>query len=158
MNLNQETDLLRKVPLFEKLEPSRLKLLAFTSQSLTFEDGEVIFNAGEEADCAYVLMKGEVDIIVDTEAGQKVAGTLKQNELFGELALINNSPRSSGLRARGEVVALRIADEMFLKLVGENPSVALSVMRQLSMKLARTHGLYEEVRRELERLGHQPSA
>ena len=152
MDLHQETDLLRKVPMFSKLDPSKLKLLAFTSQSLSFEDGEEIFKAGDPADSAYVIMKGEVDIIVETDAGEMVAGVLKTNELFGELAVLTNSPRSTALRARGELVAMRITDEMFLKLLAENSEVALDVMRQLSMKLTRTHHQYEELRREYERI------
>ena len=152
MDLHQETDLLRKVPMFSKLEPSKLKLLAFTSQSLTFEDGELIFSAGDPADAAYVIMEGEVDIMADSAAGEVVAGTLKRNEIFGELAVLNNAPRATALRARGNLVAMRITDEMFLKLLAENPEVALDVMRQLSIKLTRTHHLYEEMRREVEHL------
>lgn len=156
MDLHQETDLLRKVPMFSKLEPSKLKLLAFTSQSLSFEDGEEIFKAGDPADSAYVIMKGEVNIIVETDSGERVAGILKTNELFGELAVLTNAPRSTALRARGDLVAMRITDEMFLKLLAENPEVALDVMRQLSIKLTRTHHQYEALRRQLERLGHSP--
>ena len=157
MDLQQETDLLRKVPMFSKLEPAKLKLLAFTSQSLSFDDGEEIFHVGEPVDSAYVIMQGEVDVISDTESGEVVATTLHRNELFGELAVLTNAPRSASLRARNGLVAMRISDEMFLRLLAENPDVALDVMRQLSVKLTRTHQNYEVLRRELERLGHSPS-
>ena len=56
MGLLKETEVLRKVPMFAKLEPSKLKLLAFTSEFQTFEDGEVLFHAGDPADCAFVIM------------------------------------------------------------------------------------------------------
>lgn len=158
MDLHQETDLLRKVPMLSKLDSSKIKLLAFTSQSLTFEDKEIIFNAGDRADCAYVIMDGEVDIIAETDGGEVVAGTLKKNELFGELGVFTNAPRSAALRARGKLVAMRITDELFLKLLAENPEVALDVMRQLSMKLTRRHHQYEELRREYDRLGRGVNA
>ncbi|MCP5150815.1 MAG: cyclic nucleotide-binding domain-containing protein [Ectothiorhodospiraceae bacterium] len=151
MDLQTEVELLRKVPMFAKLEPAKLKLLAFTSQALTFEDGEMIFRAGEHADSAYVIMDGEIEILSPTDAGPVVSGLLGRNELFGELAVLTNSPRSAALRARGAVRALRISDDMFLKLLAENSEVALDVMRQLSVKLTRTHHQYEELRRELER-------
>ena len=150
-------DSVLKVPMFSKLEPSKLKLLAFTSQSLSFDEGEEIFHVGEPADSAYVIMAGDVDIISESESGEVVAATLHKNELFGELAVLTNSPRSASLRARNGLVAMRITDEMFLKLLAENPEVALDVMRQLSVKLTRTHTKYEVLRRELERLGHSPS-
>ena len=99
MDLQQETDLLRKVPMFSKLDPSKLKLLAFTSQSLSFDDGEEIFHVGEPADSAYVIMHGEVDIIAETDAGEVVAGTLQRNELFGELAVERGEGRVIDARA-----------------------------------------------------------
>ena len=57
-------------------------------------------------------------------------------------------------------MAMRISDEMFLRLLAENSEVALDVMRQLSRKLARTHRQYEELRRELQRreAGHANGA
>ncbi len=151
MDLRQETECLRKIPLFAKLEPSKLKLLAFTSEYLTFEDGDVLFCVGDPADCAYVVMSGEVEILAQTEAGDIVAGTLGDNQLFGELALLNSAPRSATLRAKGRLEVLRITDEMFLQLVTENPDVALEVMRQLSDKLARSHQKVEGLQSELHR-------
>jgi CRP-like cAMP-binding protein len=135
--LLKEADTLRKVPLFAKLEPSRLKLLAFTSECLTYEDGEIVFQEGDAADAVFVIMDGELEILIDTETGRRVVGTLGKDELFGELAVLNNAPRSATLRAKGHLSALRIAADMFLTLLTENPGVALAVMRQLSIKLAR---------------------
>ena len=152
LSLQEEADLLRRVPMFSKLEPSKLKLLAFTSESLTFEDGEVLFYLGDPADCAYVIMEGAVDVLSDTDDGLVVATTLRANELFGELGVITNETRSATLRASGTLQALRISDEMFLKLLADNADLALDVMRQLSLKLTRTHRQYEEARRDLARL------
>ena len=139
MELLKEAETLSKVPLFAKLESSKLKLLAFTSQLMTYENGEVLFNEGDQADAAFVIMDGEVEILAETQTGAVVVGTLGKDQLFGELALLNSAPRSATLRAKGQLRALRIADDMFLKLVTENPGVALEVMRQLSDKLARSH-------------------
>lgn len=152
MDIQKETQSLRNVPMFAKLDPSKLKLLAFTSQSLHFDHGEVLFRVGDRADCAYVVLRGEVEILAETDAGEVVAGLLGKNELVGELAILTNSPRSATIRAKGEVVALRIAEDMFLKLVAENSEVALDVMRQLSAKLARSHHQFEELQSELQRL------
>ncbi len=66
LNISQEAELLRKVPMFSKMESSKLKLLAFTSESLTFETGESLCHAGDPADCAYVIMSGEVEIVGET--------------------------------------------------------------------------------------------
>ena len=151
LNLHEEAELLRRVPMFSRLESSKLKLLAFTSESLTFEDGEVLFHRGDPADCAYVIMEGAVDILSDSDEGVTVAAKLRANELFGELGVITNETRSATLRASGTLQALRISDEIFLRLLADNADLALDVMRQLSLKLTRTHRQYEDARRELAR-------
>ncbi len=149
MDLFEEADLLRNVPMFAKLSPSKLKLLAFTSQSLTYKDGEVLFRAGDPADYAYVIMDGAIDILIDTEGGEVVAGTLGKNDLVGELAVLTKSPRSATIRAKGRLVALCIRDDIFLKLLSDNPEVSLHVIRELSAKLIRTHKQLEEAERKL---------
>jgi len=151
-NIQKESDLLRNVPMFAKMDFSKLKLLAFTSQCLSFDDGEVLFQEGDSADSVYVIVSGEVEIVADTGGGQFVAGTLGKNQLFGELAVLTQSPRSATLRAKGDLVALRISDEMFLKLLAENSGVALDVMRQLSEKLMLSHRQFEELKGELQKL------
>ncbi len=139
MELLKEAETLRKVPLFAKLDSSKLKLLAFTSQSVTFENGEILFRAGDPADAAYVVLSGEVEIVAEADQGDVVYGTLGPNQLIGELAVISKTQRTATLRAKGVLQVLRIGDEAFLKLVTENPDVALEVMRQLSDKLIRAH-------------------
>ncbi|MDH3314657.1 MAG: cyclic nucleotide-binding domain-containing protein [Gammaproteobacteria bacterium] len=152
MGIQNETELLRNVPTFAKLDPSRLKLLAFTSQCLNFDDGEILFRQGDRADSAYVIMSGEVDIVADTGGTQFVAGTLGRNQMFGELGVLTKTPRSATLRAKGELVALRISDDIFLKLLAENSEVALDVMRQLSEKLILSHHQVEELKGEVQKL------
>ncbi len=152
MDLMQETDLLRKVPMFAKLDASRLKLLAFTSELLVFDDGDELFHIGDNADCAYVIMGGAVDVVTETDTGSMVVSTLKQNQLFGELALLNNAPRNATLVANGNLTAMKITGEMFLRLLSENSDLALDVMRQLSDKLARSHLKVEVLQK---RLGQQ---
>ena len=149
--------MLHKVPMFAKLELSKLKLLAFTSELCTYDDGEVLFEAGDAPDSAYVIMGGAVEIVAETEAGPVVEGVLGTNELFGELGVLTSSPRSATIRAQDELVALRITDEMFLKLLAENPEVALDVMRQLSEKLVRSHEQFVKLQKRLQQLEHPQS-
>ena len=151
MDLNKESNALRKVPMFAKLEPSKLRLLAFTSQLLTFEDGEILFNKGDPSDGAYLVLDGDVEVLVGSGDDVAVAGVLGINELVGEMGVLANAPRSATIRARGQVVALRIETDSFLDLLANNPSVSLDVMRQLSLKLALAHQRYEEL--QLQTLG-----
>lgn len=155
MDMMQETDLLRKVPMFAKLEASKLKLLAFTSELLVFDDGDELFHIGDSADCAYVIMDGTIDVVTETDTGPMVVTTLQQNQLFGELALLNNAPRNATLLAVGNITVMKITGEMFLRLLSENSDLALDVMRQLSNKLAKSHHKVEALQK---RLGQQDEA
>ena len=148
MDLAEETDLLRKIPMFAKMETSKLKLLAFASEIVSFEDGDIVFNSGDSADYAYVIMEGAVDIITETETGPIVTATLRENQLIGELGLLNNTPRIAKLIAHGELRAMKITADMFFRILRENSEVALDVIRMLSDKLTRTHALLETLQKQ----------
>jgi len=150
LDLVEETELLRKIPMFAKLAASKLKLLAFTSESVVYDDDEVIFYTGDLADNAYVIMDGRVDVLTETDTGPVVAITLEQNQLFGEMALLNNVPRNSTLKANGKLRVMKISGEMFLRLLCENSELALDVMRQLSAKLAKSHFHVKELQQQLQ--------
>ncbi len=151
MDVFQEAEQLKQVPMFAKLDASKLKLLAFTSESVTFQDGEVLFHVNDPSDSAYVIMDGEVEILAEAEGGELVpVVTRGRNELIGEMAVLSNAPRSATLRAKGEVTTLRISNDAFLKLVSENGDIALDVMRQLSDKLARSHAQVEALQSRLQ--------
>lgn len=135
--------------MFSKMETSRLKLLAFASEIVIFDDGDVVFNSGDSADFAYVIMQGAVDIVTETDAGPVVSGTLRQNQLIGELGLLNNAPRNATLVANGELRAMKITGEMFFRLLRENSEVALDVIRMLSNKLSQTHAKVEALQKQL---------
>jgi len=134
-----------------KLDASKLKLLAFTSEILTFEDNDIVSHVGDAADCAFVIMECAVDILTDTENGSVVELTLQQNQLFGELALLNGVPRNATLRAQGKIKVMRITADMFLTLLTENSAMALDVIRQISNKLAKSHQRVRVLQQELSR-------
>jgi len=148
LDLAEETDLLRKIPMFAKMETSKLKLLAFASEMVSFQNGDIVFNNGDNADYAYVIMEGAVDVITETDKGPVVTVTLSQNQLIGELGLLNNTPRIATLIANGNLLAMKITAEMFFRILRENSEVALDVIRMLSDKLTHSHEQVEILQRK----------
>ncbi len=153
MDLAEETDLLRKIPMFAKMETSRLKLLAFASEIVSFQHGDIVFNSGDSADYAYVIMDGAVDIITETDSGPVITDTLRQNQLIGELGLLNNTPRIATLIANGDLQAMKITAEMFFRILRENSEVSLDVIRMLSDKLTRSHAQVEALQKQVYQQG-----
>lgn len=88
----------------------------------TFEKGRAIFKEGEQGDAAYVLEKGQVAIIKRFEEGNKRLASLKPGSIFGEMAIIDGSPRMASAVATDTVTCVRIpADEFKTKVKDADP-------------------------------------
>jgi CRP-like cAMP-binding protein len=138
VSLNEEVELLRNIPLFAKIEPSKLKLLAFTSERLTYGGGQDLVVQGDIGDSAYIIVAGTADIIVQTPDGPLTVASVGKNDIIGEIAILCDVPRTATVRASSEVTTLRISKELFFQLVNEFPQMAVEIMRELASRLDRT--------------------
>lgn len=138
MSLQQEVELLRNIPLFAKIDASKLKLLAFTSERLTYSAEDIIFEQGDAGDAAYIIIGGEADVIVSTPGGPLTVATLKQNEVVGEIAILCDVPRTATVQAKTQLTTLRISKDLFFNLVVEFPEIAVEIMRELAHRLEQT--------------------
>lgn len=138
MTLHEEVNLLRQVPLFAKIDPARLKLLAFTSDRLVFAKGDVLFKQGAAGDAAYLLLSGSADVSIDTPTGQFVLATISEHEIVGEIAILCDVPRTATVSAASEVIALRISKDRFFTLIDEFPEMAVEMLRELARRLEMT--------------------
>lgn len=138
MGLSDEVSVLSKIPIFSKIAPAQLKLIAFASQRVTFADGQDICRQGEPGDCAYVFISGNADVIVGTSAGQRTISSVKQHEIMGETAVLAGVPRTTTVRANGEVIALRISEDVLIGIMQDFPDVAVEITRLLAWRLHNT--------------------
>ena len=92
MSLNEEVEALRSVPLFAKIAPSKLKLLAFTSERLTFPAGQELFHQGDPGDAAYIILDGQADVVIDTPNGELAVAKVGKNDFVGEIAILIDVP------------------------------------------------------------------
>jgi len=138
VSLNEEVELLRKIPLFANLEPSKLKLLAFTSDRIAFDAGQVLFNQGDMGDAAYIIVEGEAEVKIGTPNGDLTVATLARNDFVGEIAILCDVPRTATVQAKTRVVTLRIAKDLFFRLIAEFPQMSVEIMRELASRLEHT--------------------
>lgn len=131
MDIAKDAEMLANVPLFSGMSAAERKLLAFTGQIHCFADGEALMRQGEPADCAYVILEGQADVIVETPSGNFVVATLGPHSMPGEIGVLIDEPRTATVRAKGRLRALRIAPDVFVRLVTSRPDRALHVMRRL---------------------------
>ncbi|MCA8929516.1 MAG: cyclic nucleotide-binding domain-containing protein [Alphaproteobacteria bacterium] len=146
MSLNQEVDALRRLPLFQRIEPRRLKLLAFTSERMVFPAGEDIVRQGDPGDSAYIVLAGEADVFVASASGELKVATLGCNDIIGEIAILIDIPRTATVRAASDLTTLRISKEHFFRLVTEVPEMGIEIMKELARRLEKTTADLREAR------------
>ncbi len=152
MSLAQDVEILSNIPLFAKINPTRLKLLAFTSERLAHPAGNELFHQDDYGDAAYVILEGEADILVDAPRKALKIATLGKNDIIGEIAILCDVPRSATVVAHGDLDTLRLSREGFFHLVAEFPQVGVQVMRALAAKLHRTTQALSAARARLDEL------
>jgi CRP-like cAMP-binding protein len=101
--------------------------------------GTIIFRLGEEAHELFVIKSGQVRI----QLGNRTLSELSADSIFGEMALIDNQPRSATAIAITDVELVPVTERQFLFMVSQTPYFALKVMRVLAERLrvtSRTFG------------------
>ena len=97
--------------------------------------GAVIFQEGDKADGLFIIKSGQVGI----RLGNRSLAELNANSIFGEMALIDDAPRSATAVAVTDVELVAVSEKQFLFLVSQTPFFALKVMRVLARRLRATN-------------------
>ena len=104
-------------------------------ESRYFKAGSTVFREGDEAHELFVIKSGKVRI----QIGNRTLTELGPDTIFGEMALIDNEPRSATAIAVTDVELVPVGEKQFLFLVSQTPYVALKVMRVLVQRLRATN-------------------
>lgn len=111
-----------------------LSMFRHEPNARALEPGAELFHAGEIGDEMYVVLDGSIDVV----HGDRVIETVGPGGLVGELALIDDSPRSADAVAHTAVTLATVSRDRFTFLVQQTPHFALHVMRVLADRLRRT--------------------
>ena len=138
MSIDQEVEILRRIPIFAKIDPPKLKLMAFASERVTYKPGQVLFRQGEQGDAAFIVLKGTADILIDGSNGPLRVASLSENEIIGEIAILCDIPRTATVQAETELTTLKITADLFFRMIMDFPEVGVEVMRVLAHRLEQT--------------------
>lgn len=122
---------LKSAPLFAKVTGEDLAPLAHVAEEQTYAAGAHIFEQDEPGDSLFVIVRGHVAIVHD---GDTVA-TLGPGEAFGEMAVLDQVPRSASAIALDECEVLRIGSPEFYEILHEQVEIAAGVIRMLTQRL-----------------------
>ena len=146
MGINEDVELLRRIPMFAKVEPAKLKLLAFTSERITYDAGQELFHQGDTADAAYIVVDGDAEVLVDTPKGPLVVATLGRNEIIGDIGVLCDVPRTATIKAATRVTTLKISKDLFFRMITDFPAFGIEIMRVLAHRLEQTTVQLREAR------------
>jgi CRP/FNR family cyclic AMP-dependent transcriptional regulator len=140
------TDLLGRVALYAELEPVELDALARAAERREFARDEAIFAVNEAADGLYVIASGRVKVCVSSAGGRElILATLGPGQFFGDMALLDDAPRSASVVTQLPTVAYRIKREDFEQLLDLHPSIGRKLLRELSLRLRRSNAQMESL-------------
>jgi CRP-like cAMP-binding protein len=138
VSLDKAVEAMQQTPIFTGIDPKRLRLLAFMSESLTYRAGELLFDQGDEGDSAFVVIDGSASVLINIGGEKKEVAVIGSKQIFGEMAVLCDIPRTAAIGAKSDLEVLRIDRDAFLKLLSEFTEVSLQVMRFLAARLEAT--------------------
>lgn len=127
---------LRQIPLFSSLDDVVLKNLSKISNYKVYKKNEIIFHLGDEGSTLFILHSGSVKIFLNDDKGKEmILKILYEGDFFGEMSLLDGQFRSASVMAVEPSKAIIIQREDFIRLIKDNPEIALNTMVSLSRRL-----------------------
>lgn len=122
---------LKSIDLFSQIPGEDLAQVAVIATEETREGGEVIFAEGEDGDALYLVLDGKVRV----HRNDRVIAELGERECFGEMAILDASPRSATVTSMEESQLLKISREDFQEILTEKPEIAMGIIKVLTGRL-----------------------
>jgi HEAT repeat protein/ATP/ADP translocase len=127
--------LLREVPMFSGLSPEDLEKIAEVADELLYSNEALLCAEGEPGNTLFIIASGKVDVIKNTGNGENILATYGAGGFVGEMAILESAPRSATLKAHGDARVLVIDGDAFNAILLDRPEVAVSVLRNMSMRV-----------------------
>ncbi|HEU5244361.1 MAG TPA: cyclic nucleotide-binding domain-containing protein [Gaiellaceae bacterium] len=124
-------DMLRKVPLFTGLDDRELQEIAMSMRERRFKAGDTMTQEGAAGVGFFVVEEGRADV----QVGGQAKGTIGPGDYFGEIALINESPRTATLTASTDMVCYGMTPWDFRPLVESNSTIAWKLLTAMAEKM-----------------------
>jgi CRP-like cAMP-binding protein len=122
---------LKSIDLFSQIPGEDLAAVAQISSEELRDPGDEIFSEGQAGDALYLVIAGKVRV----HKHERLIAELGERECFGEMALLDASPRSASVSSIGGSTLLKIAREDFQEIMAEKPEIAQGVIKVLTRRL-----------------------
>lgn len=139
--MSQETELLKRVPLFRTVDDTRIGLLAAAAHLCLYPRDVAIVEQGgraedaEDGDSLYVIVEGRVRVVREREGREQKLAELGPGEFFGEMALLDGKPRSATVIAEEDTQCMILPRWELQRAMRRDPEVAIHMLAVLSERL-----------------------
>ncbi|MDO9514227.1 MAG: Crp/Fnr family transcriptional regulator [Elusimicrobiota bacterium] len=138
--MNKKIQILQKIEALRGIAPSDMRDILGFGKFVKFKNRAVVIKEYEPGQHVYFVVKGRAMVYKTSDDGKiKSLSIVKEGELFGEMAIITNLPRSASVKAIGPLTLLKLEAANFKKLLKDNSSVAMSVLASLCQRLQDTN-------------------
>jgi CRP-like cAMP-binding protein len=142
--------LLRGMPIFDQLDSQELGLVAGRLQSEAYKAGEVLFHEGDPGDKFYIVESGQL-VVTRSVNGQTIELSQRgPGDYFGEIALLQNRPRTATISCMEETAVLSLEAEYFHEMVSKNMQLSQVVSRTVTRRLSFVEMADARFRRSIE--------
>ncbi len=140
------TEILQQIPLFESMLDSERTQITTLLQRRSLQKGEILFHKGDQGSEFFIIIKGLIKIGVSNRVGDEVTlAHLREGDFFGEMALLDEQPRSANAAALEESLLYVLDRNDFFPFLFKNENAVRSILRALSIRLRRTDDLFTEI-------------
>ena len=137
-------DFLRAIPLFSGLDDYALERLVAMSEQLELKPGDYLIREGEIGDSMYIVVTGKFQIRKKAGDAEVVLAERGAGEVIGEMAVVDQAPRSASVIALTNARVMRIDQEMFMALLDWSPSSARAILKTFGQRLRSTNAALQQ--------------
>jgi CRP/FNR family cyclic AMP-dependent transcriptional regulator len=131
--------MLKNIPLFSVLADEELDAISRLAVTRNYPKNSVIINEGDHTDSLYVILSGKVKIfLTDDQQKEVIVAIQREGDYFGELALLDEAPRSASVMSMEPCTLLIVSRGAFERHLASDPKLAISLMRGLAARLRAT--------------------
>ena len=131
-------DELRKIPLFADLSEEDLERLYQMAETVSIPAGQLVLREGDQGDSLFVVLTGELEVTKRQGSQDILLALYKPGQFFGEMALLEQAPRSASVRTLQESRLLVISQAAFQTLLSCSPAAPLKILRTVTSRLRST--------------------
>lgn len=125
-----------QTPLFSDLSAEDIEKISEYGQTRSYPKNSILINKGDESDCFYIIKEGKVKIFITDEMGSTIILRYQEaGEYFGELALIDEEPRSASVATVEDSRLTYVSRSRFEECLNENPALAVKLVRYMSKRI-----------------------